>query len=432
MRIVIVLLSVAVANATVGGSLAGEGPGAIIVRANDQSPTGGIQEAIDALGPSGGVVTIPAGVYSLRQAIRVRSNISLQGAGEATVLRKEKQVGSRLAAAADKESRSLRVTSVSGFRAGDEVGIYDEATVGWEHSHAIVKEVRGNELLLDRRVGRSFDPATAAAVINYFPAITGTGVSRVVLQGLTIDGQAGENTGPAAVAARGQRKPPELGFTFAAINLVDVVDSRIEACRVDGWPADGISLQRGSGNRVAKCIVQNCRGEGFHPGGGLCDSEFVEVEGRNNLANGLYFCARVERVIVRNNRFIGNKKNGVGALGDSGDKDNIVEDNICDANGHSGIQLWDGAGNRVMNNTCSNNSQSSPGSFNGISVISTASSVVSGNRCFDNQASKTQKHGIEETANCRDNSITDNDCRSNGQAGVALKGKDSRQSRNLQ
>src|SRR5262249_6501328 len=155
--------------------------------------------------------------------------------------------------------------------------------------------------------------------------------------------------GPAAVAARGPRKPPELGFTFAAINLVDVTDSRIEGIHITGWPADGISLQRGGRNRVTKCGVQNCRGEGFHPGGGLHDSEFAELEGRNNLANGLYFCARVERVTVRNNKFIGNQKNGVGALGDSGDKDNVVENNVCEANGQSGIQLWDGAGNTVKN-----------------------------------------------------------------------------------
>jgi parallel beta-helix repeat protein len=286
-------------------------------------------------------------------------------------------------------------------------------------------------LTLDRRVGRALDPAAGASAINYFPAITGTGVAKVVLKDFTIDGKPQNNPGPAAVAERAPRKPPELGFTFAAVNLVDVTDSRIEGCQVKGWPADGISLQRGSGNRVRNCVVENCRGEGFHPGGGLRDSEFFDLEARANFANGFYFCARVERVVVRNNKFVGNKGNGVGGLGDSGDKDNIVESNLCENNGRSGIQLWDGAGNTVKNNSCLNNSQSSPGQYSGISLAATSASLVLGNRCTDNQAAKTQKHGIEETANCRGNIVSENDCRSNSQSGLALAGQEGQQSGNL-
>jgi hypothetical protein len=47
----------------------------------------------------------------------------------------------KLTATADKESRSIRVEDASGFREGDEIGIFDQTTVGWEHVHAIVKSV---------------------------------------------------------------------------------------------------------------------------------------------------------------------------------------------------------------------------------------------------------------------------------------------------
>ena len=324
------------------------------------SPTAGIQEAINALGENGGVVTIPPGEYLLRRSIRVHSNVTLQGAGEETVLCKIAQIGSKLAAPIDAESRSVRVQDAAGFREGDEIGLFDQTTVGWLHAHAIVTGVQGNELLLNRRLGRAFNPAEGGSVINYFPAITGSGLlSKVVIKDITIDGRSEENPGPFVVAARAPGKPTDLGFTFAAINLVDATDSRIEGCCIKGWPSDGISMQRGGGNLVAKCAVENCRGPGYHVGGGLCDSVFSENEARENLDDGFYFCVRVERVVVRGNKFIGNQGSGIGGLGDGGDKYNIVEDNLCEQNGRCGIALWDGESNTVRNNICVNNSQSS-------------------------------------------------------------------------
>jgi parallel beta-helix repeat protein len=410
----------------------GPRPAGVAVKLDAMSPTGGIQEAIDTLGADGGVVTIPSGEYLLRHSICVRGHITLRGSGDKTVLRKVKQLGSKLAAKVDAEGRSVRVQSAAGFRAGDEIGIYDANTVGWLHAHAVVREVRGNELLLDRRVGRAFDPAGGAAVINYFPAITGRGMTRVVLKDLTIDGRSKDNPGLATVSSRAKGRPPDLGFTFAAINLMEMTEGRVEGCRVKGWPADGISLQIGSRNVVRHCVVENCRGPGFHAGGRETDSEFSDNVARGNLGDGFYFCAWVTRVAVKNNKFTGNKENGIGGLGDGGDTGNVVEGNLCRENDGNGISLWDGERNTVQNNTCANNSRSAPGRYSGISLAKTDNSVVSGNRCFDDQPVRTQKHGIEELTNCRGNTITGNDCRGNAGSGLALAGKDGKRDGNEQ
>ncbi|MBI3463091.1 MAG: right-handed parallel beta-helix repeat-containing protein [Planctomycetes bacterium] len=388
------------------------------------------------MGADGGLVTIPPGEYLLRQAIRIRSGVSLQGAGEKTILRKNKQVGSKLTAVTS--GTTARVEDATGFHAGDQIGFFDRTTVGWLHGQAIVKGVQGNELLLSKDPGGKFDPANGGAVINYFPAISGRDVSHVVLRDLTIDGRADENPGPGVVSERATGKPPELSFIFAAVDLIRVSDSRVENVRVKGWPADGISVQgKGSvpgkyrGNVVTKCYVENCRGPGFHAGGRLQDSEFSENEARGNLGDGFYFCAWVTRITVRNNKFIGNQGSGVGGLGDSGDIENVVENNLCERNGTNGISLWDGENNTVRNNICVDNSQREPGRWSGIALAKTEKSVVSGNRCFDDQPTKTQKHGIEESANSRGNTFTNNDCRGNAQSGLKLPGKDSQQSGNV-
>lgn len=68
----------------------------------------------------------------------------------------------------------------------------------------------------------------------------------------------------------------------------------------------------------------------------------------------------------------------------------------------------------------SNNSQSAPGRFSGIWLGKTSLSVVQGNRCFDDQPTKTQKHGIEELADCRENEIAENQCHGHAQKDVVL------------
>lgn len=400
---------------------------AVTVAPDAKSPTAGIQEAIDRLGSKGGVVTLPPGEFLLRQSVRVRSGVTLQGSGEKTVLRKNKHVGSKLTAATG--GNTARVENASGFREGDEVAFFDRTTVGWLHGHAVVTGVRENELQLDRNPGGRFDPANGGAVVNIFSAIRGVGTSRgaglsnVVLRDLTIDGRSDENPGPSVVAARAPGKPPDLGFQFAALNLMDATNLVIDGCRVKGWPSDGISVQRGSGNRVLRCLVENCRGPGYHAGGGERESVFSENEARGNLGDGFYFCAKVTRIVVRNNKFIGNKANGVGGLGEWGDLENTVENNLCESNGASGIALWDGESNIVRNNTCLNNSKSSPGQWSGISLAKSEKSVITGNRCYDTQKTKTQKHGIYESPNCRENVIRNNDCRENAGSGVALAGQ---------
>jgi parallel beta-helix repeat protein len=216
------------------------------------------------------------------------------------------------------------------------------------------------------------------------------------------------------------------GFTFAAIHLVGVTGSRVESCWVTAWPSDGISLQRGEGNWVQDCRVQDCRGNGLHPGGGLRDSTFAGNIVRGNGGEGMFFCAGVRHVVASKNVFSRNKGNGIGGLGDNGDKYNVVSNNVCESNGGSGIWLFDGDSNTVSNNICVNNAQC------GILLNKTADTIVQGNRCLDDRNAKIQKYGVFEFSSCRSNLFANNHCRGNAQAGLVLEGKDSQSSGNVQ
>jgi hypothetical protein len=58
------------------------------------SPTGGIQEAIDSLPRSGGCVVVPPGTYLMKQSVHLRSNVCIRGAGASTILKRPPQVRS--------------------------------------------------------------------------------------------------------------------------------------------------------------------------------------------------------------------------------------------------------------------------------------------------------------------------------------------------
>ena len=254
-----------------------------------------------------------------------------------------------------------------------------------------------------------------------------------------IDGQAAANPGPILVSERPKGTPPDLGFTFAAVDLIRVADSRVENVRVKGWPSDGISVQgqvaahgKYHGNAVTKCFVENCRGPGYHAGGRLEDSEFTENEARGNLGDGFYFCAWVTRIAVRNNKFIRNQGSGVGGLGDAGDRDNVVEGNTCEANGKSGVQLWDGRKHRegqhvpqqlaVLRPARSAASRWPPPPA--ASSLAIAASTISRER-HKNTASKKPPIAAP-------NSVMNNETNGNLSGGLALLGKEGQYSGNRQ
>src|SRR5262249_1172065 len=121
---------------------------------------------MDTVAAGGGVVVVPPGEFRLRQSVHVPSHVTLQGAGGSTVLRRAKHAECKLSARTRPGDTSVRVAEASPLREGDEVGILDQESFGWSMAHAIVKEIRGDELVLDRRIMRSFDPAKGGIVLT--------------------------------------------------------------------------------------------------------------------------------------------------------------------------------------------------------------------------------------------------------------------------
>ncbi len=397
--------------------------GALVTVADYASPdslTCGIEEAIAALPREGGEVYIPPGRYLLRRSIWVPSNVTLRGAGGATVLLRPTEVQTRVTAAAETGESVIQVEDASGLEVGADVSVYADGVHGWHSTTAHIEAIDGNAVTLSRGLNKPVDPDKNAGMINYFPMITAEHRRDFTVRDLTIDGGAG--------------KPNEgvMDFTWAALHFYDCRDLTIANCRLRNYICDGISVQAGRGATISGCLIENCRGHGMHPGTGLQDSVWINNISRENTWDGLFFCMRVMHSIISNNVLADNGHCGIGHIGGGGDKYNVVSNNTCVRNGRWGIHVYAGTDNVVTGNLCLNNSQAEPGRFPGIGVIQTTDSVITGNRCLDDQETKTQSGGVVEVDKSDQNLITGNQCRGNLGPGVSTSGPNTEASGNMQ
>lgn len=204
----------------------------------------------------------------------------------------------------------------------------DSDHVGWGTSHALVTAVKDNVLELDRALERTYRPDRQGYVGHLFPALYAKDQPKITIQSLRI-------TGP---------KVPPLwrDFVLSAIHLVQCDGSLITNCIVEEWHSDAFSIQRGTGVRIMDNVARRNRGHGFHPGTGLEDSFWSGNLGEQNGDFGLYYCMKVRRVITSHNTFRWNARHGVGRLGDAGDTDNLVYDNVLEGNGEAGVHVgWE-------------------------------------------------------------------------------------------
>ena len=395
-----------------------------------ESATSGIQEAIDALPPTGGVVKIASGTWVLRRGIVVRPHVALRGDGATTVLTRGKQADAKLTRPARKGELQVDVESSDGFRPGDEVAVLDDTMHGWYMAHAIVKEVLPHQLtftepLVSRHPEGLFSLERHAVVVNFFPFIRGSQrswgepVTDLVIADLTIDSNLCENPGP------------WTDFTLAAIHLSNASDATVRHVTIRGSVGDGIGVQGGQDNRVEDCLVEYCRGHGLHPGTSLRHAVFTHNVSRHNEGDGLYFCAVVVGITVSENLLHDNASSGIGGLGEGNDRFNVVANNVCRHNGRWGIRALAGRDNVVIGNTCFDNSQKQPGQLAGILVADSTHTLVSGNRCGSLADEPSQRFGIEEQGKSDANLFVGNLCEGNLQGGIVTVGSRTQVSGNV-
>ena len=304
-------------------------------------PTGGLQRAIEATGPAGGQVTIPAGRYVLRQPLRPHSGVTLRGEGGQVTLAACEPVMSSLAAHCGGGATTLRVEDTAVFVVGDAVLVRSDVKLHANATQAVIVAIEGNTLHLSRSLAHDYMTFNGAMVLRWFPLIDAVRRHRIHLCDLWVQGH------PTVLDDIND----PITLPCAGVHLLDCVDCSIAQCRISGWAHDGIGIHGGARVRVNDCTILDCLGHGIRLDDEACLVQLNANLSQRNRMDGLFVGEEVEDITVSGNTFTGNGGYGIGGLEQGNHATHLVSGNHCLHNRLGGIQAT-GESESLINNLC--------------------------------------------------------------------------------
>lgn len=307
-----------------------------------------LQGAVDYVGNlGGGVVLIGPGEYLMRDSLHLRSRVTVRGAGAATVLKKDREHRSLLAADGDFGEAAITVQHPEGFAIGRGVYVASKTMRNFHGMCATLLNRTNNYFTLSRSLNADCLMESGAFAATVYPVISGYDLVDARVENLTIDGNLAEN-------------PTQVdGCRTAGIFFYRGDNAVIASCVVRDYNGDGISFQQSNDVQVRDCAVERCTGFGLHPGSG---SQRPLVAGCRAIANGsdgFFFCWRVRGGVAEGNWLENNGGYGM-SIGHK-DSDNWVRKNTIIGNARGGV-YWRGeaepmAAHRILfenNRVCDN------------------------------------------------------------------------------
>lgn len=268
---------------------------------NRNHPTCGIQKAIDALGPAGGIVTLPMGRFTLRQSIKLPSRVILKGTGFATSLIASPPISTQLMTSVKAGTDHVQVDDTSLFEVGDDVMIASPAQTGWGATRVTITRIDDQRLWFNGPTVHDYDANAPSLVCHWFPLITVLGQSQVHISDIHLMGN--QN-------AIGDT-PFGPDHACAAIQLMGANHCVIERVSVEDWTHDGIGLYDTKFTRVQQCHVRNCLGHGIRVGDQSGGNWITANHCQLNGGVGIYLSTQTQPCIVSENVLTYNKKGGI-------------------------------------------------------------------------------------------------------------------------
>lgn len=363
-----------------------------------------LQAAFDYVaGLGGGTVHIGPGHYQMRNALKLRDDVHLAGVPGKTILAACDGFSSRLAEDGDANERQIAVEDGSGLRVGDGVAIEDSEASGFAVTTAtLTAQVAKNTFRLSAPLYLDYMVSNKAVAKLAFPVVGGWNVKRVVIQGITVEGN--------------REKAEYLnGCRGGGIYLFECEDVTMRNCSVRNYRGDGISFQVSQRVTIEDCVAENNGGLGLHPGSG---SGYPVVRRNRSLGNGsdgLFVCWRVKHGVFEQNEIRGNQRAGI-SIGHK-DTDNLFRDNTVVQNSAAGVYFRDeaeamGAHRNVFENNriLDNGAGEAPGSPNAAIVIlgHHHDLVFRGNVIGNSKPAADSACGIRASEHARDLKAEDN------------------------
>lgn len=347
-----------------------------------------LQAAVDYVaGLGSGTVSIGAGIYEMKDSLHLRSNVTVIGADEATVLRKGNGHISRLITDGDYGEEQITVADASGFEVGMGVTVQDDHASGFHTTvGTILARIDENTFAIDSPLQADCMVRHNASAKNTFPIINAYHSENIQIEHLTIDGNRANNE-------------HLNGCRGAGIFLYRVNESQILNCTVHDYNGDGFSFQQSNDITIENCVSHHNASLGFHPGSGSQRPTMRNNVAYENGDDGLFLCWRVRHGTFEGNELRANGRYGI-SIGHK-DSDNLLRSNRVVGNVNHGVYFRDepkytgGHRNRLEGNHIHNNGRNGEGS--GIVIDGeTNDTAIIGNEIGNRSAvgDPTQRFGI--------------------------------------
>lgn len=282
-----------------------------------------LQAAVDYVGNlGGGVVEIAPGEYLMRDSLHLRSRVTVRGAGERTVLKKDREHRAPLAADGDFGEAAITVQNPEGFSLGRGVYVASKKQQNFHGVCATILNARSNYFTLTRAMNADILMSEGGFAATVFPVISGYNLQDARVEHLMVDGNRSEN-------------PTQVdGCRAAGIFLYRGDNCVVTGCFVRNYNGDGISFQQSNDVAVDGCVVERCAGFGLHPGSGSQRPVVRDCRAIANGDDGLFFCWRVRGGVAEGNWLENNGGYGL-SIGHK-DSDNFIRKNTIIGNQRGG------------------------------------------------------------------------------------------------
>jgi hypothetical protein len=341
-------------------------------------------EYLNRLG--GGTLRILPGTYTLQNAIYLRPNVTLQGSGETTILRKADSVVTPLARDSDWFEYGVQVKDATGFAPGGGIMLRSKTGPGdWQYEvlRATVTAIRGNVVFIDRLTLKDFWTDKDATAATTFPLLTAENVDDVTVKDIILDGNRDKNE--------------HINGNFSGAVFIQHCNRwRFENVTARDHNGDGFSFQVCDDIQFRNCQAMNNADLGFHPGSGSQHPVFRDCTAKGNSL-GLYFCWAVSDGLAENCTLSENKRYGV-SIGHR-DTDNLIKNCTIERNGEVGIlfrnegsEFRGGHRNRIENCTIRDTGKEKPGI--GIDIQGRTQDITITNTKLENTPDGKQNTGV--------------------------------------
>lgn len=284
-----------------------------------------IQSAVDCAG-TGGEVVLSAGVFSMADALHLRSGVTVRGQGDMTILRKNPMKAAGITTLIGYGHNDLIVETPEALAAGEGVIVSDDASGGFTDTTGTLTHRDGETWFIDRLTVHDYDSLRHARVRTLFPLVSAVGIEDAVVEDLRLDGNSAHNE--TMNGCRG-------GGLFAHF-CKRLVARRIV---VRDYNGEGFSLQTCNDLELDRCLADGCSGHGFHPGSGSNRFHIHDCVARN-CGGGFFYCLRVRDSVLENSLLEDNRGHGLSVW--VRDTDNVNRNVTIRDNGQCGICIIPG------------------------------------------------------------------------------------------